>query len=461
MRQPLRISTILLLAGAFSITARDGSGSGGSGSGGSGSGGSGSGGSGSGASGSGASGSGASGSEGSGQEKRAVELPPPKIEIVVRPGKVYRRGETILEAEMTPRRKAIYRWETSGGKLLSNDASLIWWEAPARGEQVTLKVTAKLTGSKKAPIVVERRLRIHRATTEGMIKIPGGVFVMGDQLTDTEHPDFIPTSQNMADKPAHKVRVSTFWIRKQRVTNEEYVEFLASALREELIEVTPHAIMGHQKGGGLVPFLRFSFADVDEETRTFALPRLAKAISFDGEKFHIKKGHERHPVVDITWAGADAYARHIGHRLPNECHWEYAARGTDGRRFPWGNELPTPKHANVNHFYKQKLHPVGTFSPLGDSPFGVQEMVGGVVEWVDDWYDDQYYADRLTDGVLDTPRGPHWGRDKIIRGVGATHALKGIDFEVVPTTFRYAWFLEAPLGDGFANAETGFRTMLE
>lgn len=398
-------------------------------------------------------------------DDRPSVLPAPRLELRLRPGKVYLGSEVILEAELSPPRRATYRWAVGGGRLLSNDASLVWWEAPRAdlekdGRDVEVRVTVKLSGSKTAPLVVKRKVRVERASTRGMVKIPAGVFRMGDQHTDVDDPSFVVTTQNMADKPSHKVRLPSFWVAKQRVTNEAYARFLQVALADDLIEVTPHAVMGLQRGGGLVPYLRFSFADLPKNV-DFPIPRLEKAITLDGKIFRVKTGIKHHPVVDITWAGADAFARFYGHRLPTEAEWEYAARGKDGRRFPWGNELPTPKHANVNHVYGNRLFPVGTFSPLGDSPFGVEEMIGGVFEWVNDWYDASYYADNFSEDPIDSPRGPHWGRDKVIRGVSYSYSLTGIDFEQPPTTFKYSWFLEAPIGDGFSNSQTGFRTALD
>ena len=387
-----------------------------------------------------------------------LSLPEAKARILTRPARIFHGSEVQLEAVLALPRRASYTWKASSGRLLSNDASLVYWEAPADGKSCEITIEVSLEGSSAAAISTGKTIQTEKPDTDDMVFIPGGAFIMGDNLTDTSRVDFIRTSQNMADKPFHKVRLAPYWIGRQRVTNLQYVRFLQAALKEKLLVVTSAAVMGHQRGGGLVPFLRFSYEDLAGQN--FTEPRLARMISWDGKRFLVKKENERLPVVDITWAGAHAYARYYGKILPTEAQWEYAARGNDSRRFPWGNDLPTAKHANLNHLWGNKLFPVGTFSPLGDSPFGVQEMIGGVFEWVDDWYNPHYYEDNYASGGIKNPRGPHWGDDKSIRGIPSSYFITGADFEAVPTTFRYSWFLELPIGDGFANAKTGFRTAL-
>ena len=392
------------------------------------------------------------------QPRQSSTLSRPRAEIVVRPGKVFHGNEVQLEAMLALPRRASYAWNSSSGKLLSNGSRLVYWEAPRAGESCVITVTVKLEGSSASPVSTRKTLSIKTPSTEGMAFIPGGSFMMGDNLTDIERPDFIRTGQNMADKPAHEVRLAPYWIDRQRVTNIQYARFLQAAFDEGILTVTRAAVMGQQRGGGLVPFLRFSYEDLAD--LGFNEPRLARRISWDGKRFQVEKEHELLPAVDVTWAGAKAYALFHGKTLPTEAQWEFAARGNDSRRYPWGNDLPTARHANLNHLWGKKLFPVGTFSPLGDSPFGVQEMIGGVFEWVNDWYNPDYYADNYSSGAITDPRGPHWGNDRSIRGIPSSYFITGADFEAIPTTFRYSWFLELPIGDGFANAKTGFRTVL-
>lgn len=104
------------------------------------------------------------------------------------------------------------------------------------------------------------------------------------------------------------------------------------------------------------------------------------------------KGPENYPAAELSWHGALAYCRWRGKRLPSEAEWEKAARGTDGRRYPWGNQPPTSELAFFGGFFGETV-PVGRY-PKGASPYGVLDMAGQVWEWTRSLYRKYPYQSR-------------------------------------------------------------------
>ena len=169
-----------------------------------------------------------------------------------------------------------------------------------------------------------------------MVYVPGGEFLMGSD----EGPE--------NEAPPHTVHVDAFYIDRYPVTNEEYKRF---------VDETGHPVPCYE-----VEWAAAEDYNWDPETRT------------------PPAGKEKHPVVLVSWEDAQAYAAWAGKRLPTEAEWERAARGTDGRRWPWGNEF-IEGFCNTRESKAEATMPVGKYSPHGDSPEGVGDMVGNVWEW--------------------------------------------------------------------------------
>lgn len=188
-----------------------------------------------------------------------------------------------------------------------------------------------------------------------MVLVPAGEFTMGSNLGEDE-------------KPVRRVYLNAFYMDKFEVTVGQYARYL---------EVT----------------------DMEEppDWNVMNQPQ-----------------HQRRPVVNVDWEDAVNYCKWAGKRLPTEAEWEKAARGTDGRIYPWGNEAPTRLHANYGRKEldnQQALTPVGSFE-AGKSPYGIYDMAGNAWEWVFDWYDHDYYKK----GPHKNPIGPAKGEGKVVRG---------------------------------------------
>ncbi|HHZ83366.1 MAG TPA: hypothetical protein EYN60_05055 [Nitrospirales bacterium] len=125
--------------------------------------------------------------------------------------------------------------------------------------------------------------------------------------------------------------------------------------------------------------------------------------------------HGDRPVVGVTWDDAVAYCTWVGKRLPTEAEWEKAARGTDGRQYPWGNEAPTSDRATLTKKWDgyDTPTPVGSLE-AGKSPYGIYDMAGNAMEWVSDWYDQNYYDTAPSKN----PTGPETGKAGVVRGGG-------------------------------------------
>ncbi len=246
------------------------------------------------------------------------------------------------------------------------------------------------------------------ATTESMVLLPGGEFLMG---TD----DSIGYPQD-GEGPARSVVLRPFRIDATAVSNERFAAFVAA---------TDYVTDAHRYGwsfvfGGLLP------DDFPETRGAAAAPWWRQVEDADwrhpeGPQSNID-GREQHPVVHVTWSDALAYCTWAGTRLPTEAEWEYAARGgLVQRRYPWGDELtPDGEHrCNVwqGEFPRTNTvddghygtAPVAAFQPNG---FGLYNMCGNAWEWCADWFSPRFHIN----GPRENPAGPPEGTHRVIRG---------------------------------------------
>jgi formylglycine-generating enzyme required for sulfatase activity len=231
---------------------------------------------------------------------------------------------------------------------------------------------------------------------DDMVMIPAGEFLMGSPAGAAGLPD---------EQPQRAVYLGSFLIDRYEVSNEAYRAFVTATQHRVPENSNPAATLWSDRG---------------------PMP-----------------GIEQHPVVNVSWTDADAYCRWAGKRLPTEAEWEKAARGTDGRTYPWGNNWDLSLANSASYWAGRTIHfdsgadwdafwlrgegariakekglhgevltlPVGSFSQAV-SPYGLHDMAGNAAEWVNDWYDPNFYRT----GPLTDPHGPSRGAIKAMRG---------------------------------------------
>ena len=181
------------------------------------------------------------------------------------------------------------------------------------------------------------------------IRIPAGPFLMGtntavvNELFARFDKQYVPREALDAETEQHTVQVSDFYIARYPVTNEDYKAFVSATNREPRIQD-------------------------DEFSRNY---------NWNVQRRSFPAGKEKYPIGMVTWQDARAYCEWFGGRLPTEAEWEKAARGTDGRQWPWGDW----QEGRCNCGGSLDLVPVGQYSSDSDSPYGASEMAGNVFEW--------------------------------------------------------------------------------
>lgn len=226
-----------------------------------------------------------------------------------------------------------------------------------------------------------------------MVVIPAGPFIRGSA----------PGEGRLDEQPRRKIYVNSFAIDKYEVSNAHYMKFLEETLHKPPMNVFAERPFGEEEEIGDLP------------------------------------------VVQVTWHDAVDYCFWAGKRLPTEAEWEKAARGTDGRQYPWGNDLPDNRKANYEKNWegKQTFVPV-TGLPEGQSPYGILNLAGNVREWVQDWYDAEYYSNAPDKN----PKGPETGILKVLRG----GSWRSFDTDLTATSRGKGGFALKTHGIGFRCA---------
>ncbi|MEK7729287.1 MAG: SUMF1/EgtB/PvdO family nonheme iron enzyme, partial [candidate division KSB1 bacterium] len=218
------------------------------------------------------------------------------------------------------------------------------------------------------------------------VELEGGKFTMG--------------SKDGADdeKPPHEVEVSPFKISKYPITNAQFAEFMNAGGYHEQKWWSAEGWQYRQK-------------------ENWEEPRLWR-----DENFNLPN----QPVIGVSWFEAEAFCNWLTAkgeergvkgekiRLPTEAEWEFAARGKEGRKFPWGKDEPTSEHANYGKMINRPTA-VGSYAK-GATHEGIFDLAGNVWEWCFDFYDEKYYAACKKKGVVKNPSGPAEGNWRVVRG---------------------------------------------
>jgi formylglycine-generating enzyme required for sulfatase activity len=324
------------------------------------------------------------------------------------------------------------------------------------GERAAVRVSAK-----PAPptTCLHDRIAPAQGVTAGMVRLRGGLFSMGAKPVRPE------------EGPPRPTRVSGFWIDRTDVTNADFARFVKATGYVTSAErpLDPRAYPGltaEQRRPAAIVFVGADRPADADPSRWWRIVPGADWRHPTGPGSSIA-GKGDFPVVQVTWADAMAYARWLGHDLPTEAEWEYAAQGGRGpARFVWGDAPFDPRHPQANVWqgvfpvvdtgedgYRAQTSPVGCFPANG---FGLYDMAGDVWQWTRDLYESSLDLDQR-----DNPHGPSiTAADGQSEAPLRRHVIKGGSFLCSPDyCYRYRPAARGAGPSGSGENHIGFRTV--
>ncbi|MBK9471826.1 MAG: SUMF1/EgtB/PvdO family nonheme iron enzyme [bacterium] len=301
--------------------------------------------------------------------------------------------------------------------------------SPGLGKQIIWNAAADYPGRYWGQVVAKIICSDGALTAGEMVLVPAGPFTMGSN------------SGSSAEQPEHTVTLDAYYIDKYEVTNAEYQQFIDAGGYSTAAFWSTSGWAACSSGNWTKPYY------------------------YPSNDYHTGPAFPGYPVLSITYYEAEAYATFVGKRLPTEAEWEKAARGTDGRTYPWGAsvdvgranyassgdpfEIGNYSYSSPVGFYDGRLHPFPPFQTVNSpSPFGTYDQAGNAGEWVRDWYSSTYYASSPSVN----PEGPAEGTYpfyRVVRGgsyVSGPNSIKTYQRSVMrpgapreDTPYNYIW----------------------
>ncbi len=304
---------------------------------------------------------------------------------------IMRQHETEAELKREKQRRLDeeQRWQEEQNRLEANRRELENERKKLQVEEDRKRKEAEKTSRQEnlgqSTLVEHVRMTNEKDGTQ-LVLIPEGEFLAGGLGKD--HGGDLP----------FPVRLPAYYLALYPVTNAQYAHFLSLVRPFE----------SRLKIGDYLPIMP-GWIELGEGC----------FIRKAGRRYEAYDEKNDHPVVNVSWHGAKAYAKWAGLRLPSELEWEKGARGVDGRKYPWGNTWDESKCQISENWMYRKTNSVQNY-PDGRSPWGLYQMYGNVNEWCEDMYD-RYAYDRYRQGILDLPsrNGDRKGlnlRGRVLRG---------------------------------------------